>query len=290
MRLTRSNARDVKRLLRPRPRAAQKGDFGRVFIIGGSRGLTGAAHLAALAALRTGAGLVTLGCPESVYGVLARRESEIMVRPFAATRSGSLAWRARAPILQFLATQDVFALGPGLSRTPETGRLIRALVASARVPTVLDADGLNAFEDHRLPARRSLVLTPHPGEFKRLFRRSCPADDRGRARLACETARKHRIVMVLKGYHTVIASPEGRVRMNPTGNPGLAKGGSGDVLTGVIAALLGQGLSPFDAAWVGVYVHGLAADLAVRRSSERSLAATEVIAALPAVWRRLTGK
>lgn len=290
MRVTRSSARDVRRLLRPRPRAAQKGDFGRLFILAGSRGLAGAAHLAALAALRGGAGLVTLGCPQAVYTILARRSSEVMVRPFAATRTGTLAWRARAPLLKFLASQDVLALGPGLSRVPETARLIRSLVSSTRIPTVLDADGLNAFEGRRLPEGRRLILTPHPGEFKRLFGRHCPADDRGRARLAHETARRHRIILVLKGYHTVIASPEGRVRINPTGNPGLAKGGSGDALTGLIGALLAQRLSPFDAAWVGVYVHGLAADLAVRHSSERSLAALEVIEAMPAAFRRITGR
>ena len=289
MRPERSSAKDVRLLLPPRLRASQKGDFGRVFVLAGSRGLTGAAHLAALAALRGGAGLVSLGCPEAVYPVLARRESEVMVRPFASTRAGSLAWRARGPLLKFLAGQDVFALGPGLSRASETARLIRSLVGTVRLPTLLDADGLNAFEGFAPPRGRHLVLTPHPGEFKRLFRRACPADERGRVRLAALTAKKFGVVLVLKGHCTVIASPGGRVRVNPTGNPGLAKGGSGDVLTGLIAALMGQGLSPFDAAWAGVYVHGLAADLALRRASERSLVALDVIASLGAAFRKLTG-
>lgn len=285
----RSTLKELRALLHPRPRSAHKGDFGRVFILAGSRGLTGAAHLCALAALRGGAGLVTLGCPESVYGILARRESEIMVKPFPATRGGSLAFRGRRSILAFLKTQDVFALGPGLSRARETARLIRSLVDASVVPTVIDADGLNAFEGFRPPRGPQLILTPHPGEFKRLFKRACPSADGARARLASLAAKQHHVTLVLKGFHTVTASEKGEVRVNPTGNPGLAKGGSGDVLTGLIAALLGQGLRPFDAAWAGVYLHGLSADLALRKTSERSLTALDVVGCFADAFRKVTG-
>ena len=163
-------AREIKRKWRPRALRSHKGNFGRLLILAGSRGLTGAAHLAGVAALRTGAGLVTLGVPEAVYQILARREAEVMVNPFPSTREGSLATRALRPILTFLKGQEVLALGPGLSQNPGTRCLVRRILSKTRCPVVLDADGINAFKGYLnafAPLKDRAILTPHPGEFKR---------------------------------------------------------------------------------------------------------------------------
>lgn len=285
--------REIRRKWKARRPAAHKGDFGRVFVIAGSRGLAGAAHLAAVAAMRTGAGLVTLGTPEKIYSVLARREAEVMVRPFPSTREGSLAYRALLPLRRFSRSQDVLAVGPGLSRQPETQKLIRRLLVDTDRPVVVDADGLNALKGH-LAVLHALkgraVLTPHPGEFTRLFGGRLSAKDSTRRKKAVEAARRFGIIMVLKGHHTVVAGPDGVAFLNPTGNPGMASGGMGDVLTGVVAALIGQRLSLWDAARFGVYLHGLAGDLAAEKTGEASLVAGDLLRFLPAAIKKLRGR
>ncbi|MBI3317376.1 MAG: NAD(P)H-hydrate dehydratase [Candidatus Omnitrophica bacterium] len=283
---------------------SHKGDFGRVFILAGSCGLTGAAHLAGMGALRAGAGLVTVGVPEKVYSIVARREAEVMVRPFASTGEGTLAFKALPAIEKFLKTQDVLALGPGLSQNPETQKLIRLLLKKNKIPVVVDADGLNALKGHtdflkEISGRA--VLTPHPGEFVRTFGlvlppHLYPLPHRGEGRVRSDLFRKkaaeiiaHRfkIVLVLKGHHTVVAAPDKKTYVNKSGNPGMASGGTGDVLTGVIAALIGQKLSLFEAASLGVYLHGLAGDLAAKKMGEASLVASDLLDSLPLALKKI---
>lgn len=276
--------KEIRGKWKPRKAASHKGDYGRIFILAGSRGLTGAAHLAAMGALRAGAGLVTLGVPEKIYTLLARREAEVMVRPFPATAKGTLAGKGLKEILHFAKTQDVLALGPGLSTHTETQRLVRELVAKTKNPMILDADGLNAFQGHQIRLRHAsgrAVLTPHPGEFRRLFGGKLGAGERERKKRALETALRFQVIIVLKGHHTVIADPAGRISINPTGNPGMATGGAGDILTGIIAALTGQGFSLYDSARFGVFLHGLAGDLAARKIGQVSLTAGDILDFLP---------
>jgi len=275
---------EIRRVWRPRPRRANKKDFGRVFVLAGSEGLTGAASLSSFAALRAGAGLVTLGCPDKVYSVLARRFPEVMVHPLPSTSQGTLSEKAFNGISRFLKTVDVLALGPGLGRHPATARLVRKISIKSPVQLVVDADGINAFQGKTGLLGKCAappVLTPHPGEFVRVFGGKKPETDKERKKRSLEVARAFKVILVLKGWHTVVAAPYGRVWVNPTGNPGMATGGTGDVLTGVIAALIGQGIFPCDAARFGVYLHGLAGDLAARKLGEASLVAGDLVKFLP---------
>lgn len=274
---------EIRSKWKPRPRQAHKGDFGRILILAGSEGMAGAAHLAAMAALRTGAGLVTLGVPEKVYPVLARREAEVMVRPFASTPKGSFALAAVKAVVKFLKTQDVLAIGPGLSQNPETQKFVRKILEESSLPVVIDADGLNALKGHLAIlkfCRSRAVLTPHAGEFQRVF----GSPGKGKA---LASAKRFGVTMVLKGNRTLVAEPQGRIYANPTGNPGMATAGTGDVLTGVIAALLGQGFSFWDSARFGVYLHGLAGDLAVKKTGEASLTAGDLLESLPAAIKKV---
>ena len=249
-----------------------------MLVVGGSVGMAGAPVLTAHAALRSGAGLVTLAVPSSIYPIVARKTPpEIMVQPFTAL----------APLLR---KADVLALGPGLSQRPEARSFARQLIGAVDLPIVLDADGLNAFAG---PARKKLikrkgqlVLTPHPGEMARLLGISAAAVQRDRAATAVKAARELKAVVVLKGHRTVVADPSGRRYVNTTGNPGMATAGSGDVLTGVIAALIGQGIPAFAAARAGVYLHGLAGDLAASKVGQVSLTAADILAALPSAFKR----
>lgn len=285
--------REIRESWLPRNRRANKKNYGRILILAGSEGLTGAATLAGFAALRSGAGLVTLGCPDKVYPILARRHPEVMVRPFPSTSQGTLSDRGLSKILEFSRSQDILAVGPGLGRHPATGRLVRSLMLQFPLPVVIDADGINLFKGKTgefKKRRGETVLTPHPGEFVRVFGGKKPAADREKKERACRAAREFGIFLVLKGYRTVIANPSGKTAVNPTGNPGMATGGTGDVLTGVIAALLGQGIRPFEAARFGVYLHGLAGDLAAREKGEISLVATDLLEFLPEAIRQVLSK
>lgn len=285
-------AQEFRKIFGKRKKDSHKGDYGKIFILAGSRGFTGAAFLAGMGASRAGAGLVTVGVPESVYTIIARRSAELMVRPFPSTKNGSLSLKGRGSILKFLGTQDVFALGPGLSQDKETQKLIRALVLASRSPIVLDADGLNAFKGKPALFRRvsrDVVLTPHPGEFVRIFGGRRPQGDSERKKRAEKAAKLSGAHVVLKGRHTVVASPNGKTCVNRTGNPGMATGGIGDVLTGIVAAFLGRGLTAFDAARMGVFIHGVAGDLAVKDVGEDSLIATDLLNALPRAFRKVKG-
>jgi hydroxyethylthiazole kinase-like uncharacterized protein yjeF len=260
-------AADAAALVPQRRAAAHKGSFGHVLVIGASVGMTGAATLAAKGALGAGAGLATVAAPEGLNDVLEQKLTEAMTLPMPETADRSLAEAALKPLLEAAAARSVAVLGPGIARAPETARLVRAFTRDFGGPLVLDADGLNAWAGKMdaFPRRAApTVLTPHPGEMARLVGRSTAEVQGDRMEAAWELARRIEAVVVLKGAHTVIADPFGGVRVNPTGNPSLATGGTGDVLAGMIGAYLAQGLSAPDAGALAAYVHGLAADLWVR--------------------------
>jgi len=283
-------------LMPPRPREGHKGSFGHLLAIAGSRGKSGAATLLARAALRSGAGLVTVATPRSIQPIVASSQPELMTEPLAETSRGALGRAALSQARRLLAGREALALGPGLGTDAATIACVVSLASAPAVPTVLDADGLNAFAAERRPRKRlrtgraPLVLTPHPGEAARLLGTTVAAiqaDRLGSARrLAAETG----AVVVLKGRSSVVAHPDGRAAFNASGNPGMATGGTGDALTGVIGALLARGLPGFDAARLGTYVHGAAGDLAADRQGAEGMIAGDLIDALPQAWRAMTDR
>ncbi|MGB9860311.1 MAG: NAD(P)H-hydrate dehydratase [Moorellaceae bacterium] len=275
-----------------REATAHKGTFGHVLVVGGSRGMTGAAALAAMGAIRAGAGLVTAAVPQSVQSILASQSREIMTRGLPETAAGSLSREALPVILELLEKCQVMAIGPGLSRDPATAALVRQLLPQVRCPVVIDADALNALAEEpewlNDPYKKAeVILTPHPGEMARLRGTTTARVQENRLGTASEAAREWQAVVVLKGARTVIACPTGEVYVNPTGNPGMATGGSGDVLTGIVAGLVAQGLAPAAAAALGAYVHGAAGDRAMAVKGQRGLVAGDLLDFLPRVWRKL---
>ena len=287
------NLKDFRRFFPSRKAASHKGDFGKIFIIAGSRDFPGAPYLTSLAALRAGAGLITLGVSESLYPIMAYKLTEVMVRCFPGLKDGALGHQAESGILSFLKAQKVLVIGPGLGTHPETQRLVRRVVLAWPGAKVIDADGLNALEGNVSILKRlgsNTIITPHPGEASRLFNEAVPADDERRKKFAIDKAAKYGVVVVLKGHHTVVAARGRDVYVNKTGNPGLATGGSGDVLTGIVAAFLGRGLEPFRAAQCAVFIHGLAADLAVKKFGEESLAPTDVLDFLPEAFKKTSNR
>ncbi len=287
--LLKMNIHSIAKKLK-RPATAHKGTFGRVFILAGSSGMTGAANLTGMAALRSGAGLVTVGVPDAVYLIVAKRESELMIRPFASTNKGTLSLKSFSEIQRFCDEQSVFAIGPGLSQHITTQQLVRKVLQTTELPLVIDADGLNALKGHLKvldACRGRAVLTPHPGEFVRVFGGKLDDSDALRKKRAVDASKKYGVVIILKGHRTVIAAPEGDCHINTTGNPGMATAGSGDVLTGMIAALVGQGLPYFEAACLGVHVHGLAGDMAAKKMGQTSLIAGDLLRFLPEAFKSL---
>ncbi len=276
-------------LLPPRAPETHKGDVGRLFLLAGSVGFSGAAALCAMGALRTGAGLVTLGIPKSLHAPMVEKLTEAMLKVLPETKEGSLSLQGLVDIIETADRMDAIAIGPGLSQHQQTKELVRQLLPRIAKPLVLDADGLNAVaEDPGMLKKLPLpvIVTPHPGEMGRLIRQSADDVQKDRERTAKEFAKKYNVVAVLKGHHTVVASFDGAVYVNETGNPGMASGGFGDVLTGMIAALLGQKLALFDAARLGVYLHGLAADLAAKERGEIGLLASDLADRIPLAIRQ----
>jgi len=266
-----------------RRRETHKGELGRVLVIAGSRGMVGAACLAAEAALRAGAGLVKAAVPECVWDTAATKLTCAMTAGCPDTVDGTFAESAFETIAEIARWADVVALGPGLGRNADTRALVRKLVDRIEQPLVIDADGLYCLEVSRdvLTARRPpTVITPHPGEMAHLLDCAIPTVEADREGMAREFAASHGVVCVLKGTGTVVTDGE-KTCVNTTGNPGMATGGTGDVLTGIIAALIGEGLEPFDAAVLGVYLHGLAGDLAEASVGTHGLIATDLLAFLP---------
>jgi len=269
-------------LLPVRDPRAHKGSVGRVLVVGGSKGMTGAVALAARAATRAGAGYVQCVVPASLNDVLEAKLTEEMTLPAAETTGRALALSALETIARWAEGVDALIVGSGLSRDAESADLARRLVAARRVPTVLDADGLNAFEGRAaFEGAAPLVLTPHLGEMSRLTGLALREIEARRIDAAREWATKWKAVVVLKGAPTVTANGDGRATVNPTGNPGLASAGTGDVLAGTIGALLAQGLAPYDAARVGAFVHGLAGDRVADAKGQLGLSAGDVVEALP---------
>jgi len=281
---------DIERLVRPVD--AHKGHFGHVLVLAGSTGFAGAACLAAEAALRTGAGLVTLGVPASLLPTVAAKLTACMTRPFREVPGGALALGALPEILAFAGRCDVVALGPGIGRHRSTGKLVHALIRSLGKPLVLDADGLNALEgcpEVLKAASAPVIVTPHPGEMARLTGLATSAVQANRSEVAVGFAREHAVIVVLKGYRTVVSDGH-RQYVSWSGNPGMASGGTGDVLTGMLAGLLAQGLEPYAAAYLGVTLHGLAGDLAVERTGEQALTAPDILAHIGAAFREGCGR
>jgi len=275
---------DIQSCFAPRPPDAHKGSFGHVLTIGGSLGKSGAAAMAAMAALRAGAGLSTVATPRSVLPMVAGFAAELMTEPLAETEAGtiSLAATEYGRLDSIVEGKTVLALGPGISRQADTVQFIRAILDRYPQPLVIDADGLNAFAGNaeRLDGRaRPLVLTPHPGEMARLAGLSTKQVQQDRIGIARSFARDHHSIVVLKGHRTLVAEPDGHVWVNMTGNPGMATGGTGDVLTGLIAGMIAQ--FPTDlvrAVCAAVWLHGHAGDRAVSiYKSEQALTATDVL-------------
>jgi NAD(P)H-hydrate epimerase len=273
-----------------RPINSNKGKFGHVLVLGGSYGTAGAPSMASLACLRAGAGLVTAAAPRCVADTVAQIAPELMVRPLEQDSAGSVSLANLDRLDDLLKGIKVIALGPGLSTRGDAPEFARQLVSTTTLPIVIDADGLNAFDADRARLLngqgRTMVLTPHPGEMARLLGMTVKEVEADRIGLARKFATEHALTLVLKGWRTLVAHPDGRMAVNTTGNPALAKGGSGDILTGIIAAMLAQ--HPDDVASAveaAVYLHGLAADLVAQEMDEKSVLATDVIAHLSRAFR-----
>jgi NAD(P)H-hydrate epimerase len=281
---------DIAPLIGPRPRNSNKGSFGHVLLVGGSFGKTGAAAMAGMAALRSGAGLSTIATPRSALPTVASFHPEIMTEPLEETADGSISLPALTQLESLSKGKTVLAIGPGISRISETSECVRELLRQSKSPVVLDADGLNAFEHHanELSGKdRPLVLTPHPGEMARLIGSTVQSVQRDRINIARTFAGEHHLILVLKGHRTLVAHPEGEVWVNATGNPGMSTGGTGDILTGMVAGLIAQNPNRiFEAVLAAVHLRGLAGDVACESMGEHSLVATDLLNALPEAFRR----
>jgi NAD(P)H-hydrate epimerase len=287
--LTRERMREI---VPARASDSHKGDFGRVLIVAGSVGRTGAAHLAALGALRSGAGLVTIATPRGCLPIVAAMAPEYMTAPLDETPSGGIDFASLERLFEIDA--DVIAVGPGIGRDPATVAFVHGLLERAGVPVVIDADGLNAFaaDPDRLVGRDGVdvIVTPHPGEMARLLGLGIESVQRDRLEHARRFAASHRVHVVLKGHRTIVAGPDGRSFVNLTGNAGMATGGTGDVLTGMIAAWTAQLLDPEAGCKLAVYLHGMAGDLAEAAVGEAALMATDLAARLGDAALELLGR
>jgi NAD(P)H-hydrate epimerase len=281
-------------LLRLRSRTAHKGSHGHALIVAGSTGKSGAAAMAANSAMRSGAGLVTLAVPETVHAILELKTTEAMTVPLTGCLAGSIGYDAIEEIQALAAGKNVMAVGPGVGTANETAAVVRKIVAAATLPLVIDADGLNAVAADLTVIGRSpapfVIMTPHPGEMARLAGVTTAEVESNRLATARTFSAYHNVYLVLKGARTVIAAPDGRIAVNGSGNPGMASGGTGDVLTGVITALVSQGYEPFAACCLGVFIHGFAADLVAAEKGEIGLIATDIQEKLPYAFKKLVEK
>lgn len=278
--------------LPPRRPDSHKGDFGRALLIGGSRGMAGAIALAGMACLRSGAGLVKLAVPDSILDTVASFEASYMTLPLPGDSNGRIKLKSPRRLAEYLAAATCVACGPGLGRSKRLQSFVRDLYQSLPQPLVIDADGLNALattNDGLSSPGGPRILTPHPGEFSRLAKASTDETPSRAAQVAAaqHLAAEHQVIILLKGHRTIITDGA-QTAENTTGNPGMATGGTGDVLTGIITALVCQGLSAFDAAVLGAHVHGLAGDLAAAQLGQVSLIASDLIEYLPSAFRALS--
>jgi len=273
----------------PRANDSHKGDYGHVMVIGGCPDMTGAVVMASQAAMKVGAGLVTAVLPASARVIAASQLPPAMTIALPDTEEGQLAIASLEPLLAALAKMTVGVIGPGMSRYEQGEVLVAEVIRRTPVPLVIDADALNMLAGNLevlKAAGAPLILTPHPGEMARLTGRPVSEIQSHRLEIACNFAREYGVVLVLKGSHTLIATPDGEAYINCNGNPGMACGGSGDVLSGMIAGLVAQGLPVAAAAWTGVHMHGSAGDLSAQEYGERSMTALEIIEAIPQVFKQ----
>ncbi len=268
--------------LLPRRPDAHKGDFGHIFILAGSARFSGAAVLSGEAAIRSGAGLVTLGIPKSLNSAIIKiKPKEVMTLPLPETSDGSLSSAGYKKIKDFVKNADVLVVGPGLTQNKSTQVLTRKVISKIDKPMVIDADGLNALAGHLDLLGFARILTPHPGEMARLLGVSIKKVQDNRIYITRKFAKDYKVTLVLKGHDTIVADFSGNLYINKTGNPGMATAGSGDVLTGMIAAFLAQGLKAFDASKCAVYLHGLAGDLAAKEKTQLGMIASDIIDKIP---------
>ncbi len=272
---------------------SHKADFGHVFVIAGSPRFSGAAVLAGAAAMRTGSGLVTLGIPKGLNSSLIKiKPIEIMTLPLEQSRAGNLSLAAFKQIRDFAVNSDAIVIGPGMGREGTTQRLARKIIKTIKKPMVVDADGLNALVSGLNALRRAkdegqeMIFTPHSAEMARLMGKSIKFIRNNRKKVAQKIAQDYNVTVVLKGHDTIVADNRGNFYVNKTGNPGMATAGSGDVLSGIIASFIGQGLNGFHAAKYGVYIHGLAGDLAARKKSQSGMIASDIIDNIPDAIRK----
>ena len=273
----------VKRHFKARKADSHKGDYGRLLAVCGSYGMAGAALLCARAALRCGTGLVTVAVPRSVYPLLAAAVPEAVFVPLPETAGGQLAPEATEPLLAAVDKATAVVMGPGLGSGDQLTDVVMAVLEHATCPVILDADGINAIKPHMLDKgtiAAPLVLTPHPGEMARLLDTTIGQVQAAREQTACDFADKHGVVLALKGHHTVVAAPGGHMLCCHAGNPGMATGGSGDVLAGMVGAFAAQGMDTYDAALCGVYLHGVAGDDAAAAMSQRYMLPTDIVGCL----------
>ncbi len=281
---------EIATLLPSRDPDSHKGTYGHVLVLAGSPGLTGAAILTSMAGLRSGAGLVTLGIPNSLQNVMATKLTEVMTWGLPETPKHTLDMNAEPLILDFLHKANVLAVGPGISTNEQTMALVRRLIQESTRPMVIDADGLRAFSQDPSVcklAKAPLILTPHPGEMARLIHGTTKDVQSNRIGLAQKFAKEYKVYLILKGARTLIAEPGGQVYINPTGNPGMATGGAGDVLTGFIAGFLAQGLTPLEACLLGTYLHGSSGDFAAQSLTQFCLIADDLLTYLPKAIQKL---
>jgi ADP-dependent NAD(P)H-hydrate dehydratase / NAD(P)H-hydrate epimerase len=299
-------AADIEPIVASRPLLSHKGSFGHVLVVGGSLGKAGAAAMSGMAALRAGTGLVTVATPRGVLESVAGFAPELMTEPLPETSNGSIALEALGRLEEMEENKSVVAVGPGITRDSDSAEFVRLLAAKCKLPLVIDADGINAFEGkaEELHGRnRPLIITPHPGEMGRLTGLTADAVQRDRVKVARDFAMAHRAIVVLKGWHTLVTEPDGAVWVNTTGNPGMATGGTGDILTGIIAGMVAQAVSGqrnpksgaslesthhsplFLYVLAAVFLHGLAGDLGRDELGEHSLVATDLLKYLPAAFR-----
>lgn len=293
----------IKKLpvIKPRRPDTHKGDYGKILIVAGCRGMTGAAYLSAQSALRSGAGLVYLATPSSQQSILATKLTCVITCPLSETPQGTISINAIEEMNSLLNSVDnekyiltlmgidAAAIGPGISRHPQTIKFVQSVLPLFKCPVVIDADGLNALVDKIdiLQKMNSVVLTPHSAEMARLLKITPTKIQFNRKESAIEAAKRFNAVVVLKGYQTIVTDGE-EVYINTTGNPGMATAGSGDVLTGMIATFLAQKFSPFEAAQLAVYLHGFSGDLAVNEFGESSLIATDILDFIPQAFKNLS--
>ena len=294
---------DIPSLVPERPRYSHKGTYGHVLLVAGSKGKTGAAFMAARSCLRAGAGLVTIGVPETLMDIFQSRVTEEMILPLPDKGNGTLSFKAAGPVLDFLKKRgNVLAIGPGISYDEEISRLVGSLLIGSKVPVVIDADGINAIAGRTALLKKAgvpVIITPHHGEMARLLLARAKGKwqmkegitrkqiEEDRINTAVSFAKRTKTYVVLKGVPTITATPDGEVFINSSGNPGMAKAGTGDVLTGIISAFLAQGLPPVDASVLGVYMHGHTGDIMAQKKGTHSLIASDIINAIPSVFKSI---